>query len=36
MYFSNGFVYGGYPTETIKVKEIKPLQDMIMLVKFFQ
>ena len=34
MYFSNGFVYGGEPIEMIKVIDVKPLHDMIMLVTF--
>ena len=34
MYFSNGFVYGGYPDEPIKIESVKPLNDMMMLVRF--
>ncbi len=34
MFFANGFVYGGEPTETIRVKYVKPLKDRIMLVTF--
>ncbi len=34
MYISNGFVYGGQPTETIEVTAVKPLDDMIMLITF--
>lgn len=34
MFFSNGFVYGGHPTETIKVSSVKPLDDMMMIITF--
>lgn len=34
MYYSNGFVYGGKPTESIIIKSVKMLPDMMMLVKF--
>lgn len=34
MFISNGIVYGGQPEETIKVKSVKPLDDMIMIITF--
>ncbi|MCD8250243.1 MAG: DUF2442 domain-containing protein [Lachnospiraceae bacterium] len=34
MFISNGIVYGGAPTETIKVSSIKILPDKIMLLTF--
>lgn len=34
MFISNGFVYGGYPRETIKVLSVKPLDDFMMIVTF--
>jgi len=34
MYYSNGFVYGGYPEAPIKIESVKPLSDMMMLVSF--
>lgn len=34
MFFSNGFVYGGMPKDTLTVKEVKPLSDMILLLRF--
>ena len=34
MFFSNGFVYGGHPTETTKVSSVKPLDDMMMIITF--
>jgi len=34
MYISNGLVCGGEPSEQIKIKSVKPLNDMIMLLTF--
>ncbi len=34
MFFSNGFVYGGQPTESMKVVSVKPLDDMMMIITF--
>lgn len=34
MFISNGFVYGGEPKESIRVKKIQALKDMILLVTF--
>lgn len=34
MYIFNGFVYGESPQDIIKVKSVKPLDDMIMLITF--
>lgn len=34
MFISNGIVYGGQPEETIKVKSVKPLDDMMMIITF--
>ena len=34
MFEVNGFVYGGYPADTIKITEVKPLDDMIMILTF--
>ena len=34
MYISNGFVYGKQSAETIEVTDVKPLDDMIMLITF--
>ena len=34
MYFSNGFVYGGTPTELMKVIKVKPLDNMMLLLTF--
>ena len=34
MFEMNGFVYGGYPADTIKITDVKPLDDMIMILTF--
>ena len=34
MFELDGFVYGGCPTDTIKITEVKPLDDMIMIITF--
>ncbi len=34
MYISNGFVYGGQPTEQIKIEAIKNAGNSILLVSF--
>ncbi len=34
MYVFNGFIYGGEPSEQIKIISVKPLNDMIMLLTF--
>lgn len=34
MFFSNGFVYGGTPTQSILVKEVRVLEDMMMILRF--
>ena len=34
MYYSKGFVCGGYPEAPIKIESVKPLGDMMMLVSF--
>jgi len=34
MFECNGYVYGGKPQESIKVKAVKPLKDMMMIVVF--
>ena len=34
MFFSDGFVYGGQPTDIIKVTKVRVLNDRIMLVTF--
>ncbi len=34
MYVFNGFVYGGEPSEQIKIMSVKPLNDMVMLLTF--
>ena len=34
MYFANGFACGGEPKESIKVKSVKALADMILLITF--
>ena len=34
MYFSNGFVYGGTPTELMKIAKVKPLDNMMLLLTF--
>ena len=34
MYFSNGFVYGGTPTELMKISKVKPLDNMMLLLTF--
>jgi len=34
MFFSNGYVYGGEPKESIKIESVKILDDMMMLVRF--
>lgn len=34
MFELDGYVYGGYPSDTIKITEAKPLDDMIMILTF--
>lgn len=34
MYFSNGFVYGGTPSEMMKIIKVKPLDNMMLLLTF--
>lgn len=34
MFELNGFVYGGYPAETIKIIDVKTLDDMMMVITF--
>lgn len=34
MYFSNGFVCGGKPDDGVKIIDVKPLPDLIMLITF--
>ena len=34
MYFDDGFVYGGEPTEMLKVSSVKALDNMMMLIRF--
>ncbi|MGN0159335.1 MAG: DUF2442 domain-containing protein [Brotaphodocola sp.] len=34
MYISNGIVYGGQPKTPVKITEIRPLDDMIMILTF--
>lgn len=34
MYILNGFVCGGDPTESIRVKSVRPLSDRMMLITF--
>ena len=34
MYLVNGIVHAGNPTDDVKIKEIKPLDDMMMIVTF--
>ena len=34
MFEMNGFVYGGYPADTIKITDVKPLDDMILILPF--
>ena len=34
MYFSNGFIYGGTPTELMKITEVKPLDNLMLLLTF--
>ena len=34
MYFSNGYVYGGTPTETLKVTSVRTMADMILILTF--
>ena len=34
MYFSNGFVYGGTPTELMKITKVRPLDNMMLLLTF--
>ena len=34
MYFSNGFVYGGTPTELGKITKVKTLDNMMLLLTF--
>ena len=34
MFFSNGMVYGGTPKEMMKIVEVKPLENMTMILTF--
>lgn len=34
MFFHDGFVYGGEPEDNLKVTEVKPLPDQIMILTF--